>query len=363
MALAIGLTRATVSGLVDELLDAQLLVELSPDRGARGRPGSPLALNPNGPVGLGLEVNVDYLAACVVDLTGAVRCSATEVADNRLVGPRAGMHRLVRLAAQVRAEAGALGLTIAAASVGLPGLVDTAGVLRRAPNLPSWQEVDVGRRLEDALGLPVSVDNEANLAALAQLWFGAEPGLRDFVLVSGEVGVGAGVVLDGRLYRGVRGHAGELGHVMVDPAGPRCGCGANGCLEQVAGQEALLGRAQVVGELGTATAAPDGAVAELVRRALAGDRRTVAAIAAAGTALGVALAGVVNVVDVPVVLLGGLYARLGDWLIEPISTELERRVVSGAWSPVEVRVSTLGTDAAVRGAGGTVVRQLLAAAG
>jgi predicted NBD/HSP70 family sugar kinase len=239
-------------------------------------------------------------------------------------------------------------------------LVDTHGVLRRAPNLPDWQDVDVAGAFSDALDLPVTVDNEANLAALAELWFGAEAGLQDFVLVSGEVGVGAGVVLGGRLYRGVRGHAGELGHVVVDPNGPRCGCGANGCLEQVAGQEALLRNADLVGAAGTPIAATDGAVEQLLNRAIAGDRSTLQVLTSAGAAIGVALAGLVNVVDVPVVLLGGLYARLGQWLLEPIMAELDRRVVSRAWAPVEVRVSALGLDAAVRGAGGTVVQQLIA---
>jgi predicted NBD/HSP70 family sugar kinase len=349
LALATGLTRTTVSALVDELLAADLLAELAPDRGSRGRPGAPLVLNANGRAGLGLEVNVDYIAGCVLDLTGAVRAYATEPVDNRCLTPRAGLQRAVKLARRVRAEAEADGLTIAAASVAVPGLVDPAGRLRRAPNLPAWSGADIAEAVADALALPVTVDNEANLGALAQFWFGTPAGRRDFVLVTGEIGVGAGLVLDGRLFRGVRGLAGELGHVMVDPVGPPCGCGANGCLEQVAGQDALL------------VAAGLGDVEELVRRAIARDERTLAVLARAGRALGIALAGLINVVDVPVVLLGGLYARLGEWLLKPITAELARRVVGRDWAPVEVAVSSLGTDAAVRGAAGTVVQQLIAA--
>jgi predicted NBD/HSP70 family sugar kinase len=362
LALATGLTRATVSGLVDELLVAELLAELSPDRGSRGRPGSPLILNANGPAGLGVEVNVDYISACVLDLTGQIRARQTELVDNRLTTPAAGVDRAIRLAQRVRADAEADGLTVVGASIGVAGLVDSVGVLRRAPNLPGWQSVDLGGAFGDAMRLPVTVDNEANLAALAQLWFGESPQPRDFVLVSGEIGVGAGVVLDGQLYRGVHGHAGELGHVVVDPAGPSCGCGANGCLEQVAGQEAMLVKAGVVAERGvisTGLAAPDGAVAELHRRAAAGDARTRQALGDAGTALGIAIAGFINVVDVPVVLLGGLYARLGEWLVAPISAELDRRVVSREWAPVEVGVSGLGSDACVRGAAATVINALI----
>jgi predicted NBD/HSP70 family sugar kinase len=348
LAVATGLTRATVSALVDDLLDAGLLAELSPDRGLRGRPGSPLVLNGNGPAGLGVEVNVDYISACVLDLTGAVRRSSTEVVDNRRSTPAAGLRRAIGLARRVRAEAEADGLVVVAAAIGVAGLVSADGVLRRAPNLPGWRAVDLAGAFSEALELPVTADNEANLAALAQLWFG-HPLLRDFALVSGEIGVGAGVVLDGRLYRGVRGHAGELGHVVVDPDGPPCGCGANGCLEQFAGQEALLRNA------GVATGD------ELIGRARAGDQRALDALSRAGTALGIAIAGLINVMDLPVVLLGGLYARLGEWLIEPIRAELGRRVASREWAPVEVRVASLGSDAAVRGAAGTVIKSVIAA--
>jgi predicted NBD/HSP70 family sugar kinase len=348
LALATGLTRATVSALVDDLLDAGLLAELSPDRGLRGRPGSPLVLNENGPAGLGVEVNVDYISACVLDLTGEVRGSLTEVVDNRRSTPTVGLRRAIELARRVRADAESDGLTVVGASVGVAGLVGADGMLRRAPNLPRWRAIDLAGTFSDALELPVTVDNEANLAALAQLWFG-RPSLRDFALVSGEIGVGAGVILDGRLYRGVRGHAGELGHVVVDPDGPPCGCGANGCLEQFAGQEALLRAAGVVGG------------DELIRRARAGDDCALTALSDAGRALGIAIAGLINVMDLPAVLLGGLYARLGEWLIEPIRAELGRRVASREWAPVEVRVAQLGSDAAVRGAAGTVIKAVIAA--
>jgi predicted NBD/HSP70 family sugar kinase len=350
-----GLTRTTVSALVDDLVASRLVSELAPDRGSRGRPASPLVLNPDGPAGLGIEVNVDYISACVVDLTGALRARRTTITDNRLGTPRAGLQRALRLAEQVRAD---VDLPVAGVTLALPGLVDGSGVLHRAPNLPRWEGVDSVPVLSDALGLPVTVDNEANLAALAELWFGAA--LPNFLLVSGEVGVGAGVVLDGRLFRGTRGLAGELGHVVVDPTGPRCGCGANGCLEQLAGQEALVRNAELAGAISTSTADPNGAVAQLVALASAGDARVLRVLAEAGTALGVALAGAVNLFDVPAVVLGGLYAQLGQWVVGSLSAELEQRVISHGWEPLDVRISVLGADAAMRGAAGAVVQGVLA---
>jgi hypothetical protein len=246
-----GLTRGTVSSLVEELLAAGLLAELAAARGATGRPASPLQLNRSGPAGLGVEIGVDAVGACVVDLT--------------------------------------------------------------------------------------------DLAALAEHRDG--PAGDDFLYVSGGIGVGAGIVLGGRLFHGSGGRAGELGHVVVDPAGPRCTCGGRGCLEREAGLETLC-RAAGVGDLDALAAAAD-------RREPAAD----AALRTGGHALGVALAGAVNLLDVPTVVLGGGYPRLGPVLRDAVADELARRVV---WrSRVAVRVSALGAAAALRGAAMMVVRGVL----
>jgi predicted NBD/HSP70 family sugar kinase len=336
-----GLTRATVSALADQLLAAELLDELDPDRGAPGRPGNPLRLNPRGPGGLGLEVNVDHLAACVVGLDGTVRAQHVEPFDVRAAAPGATLRRAADLADRAVAEAG---IPITGAGLALPGLVDRDGVLRRAPNLPQWNGFAAAATLGVLLGVSIDAGNEANLAALAE---GSAEGLRDFVHVSGEVGVGAGVVRDGRLYAGVRGFAGELGHVVVDAAGPPCTCGGSGCLEQYAGLDALLRDAQVAD------------LDELVDRA--GDPQVGGVLTAAGRALGVALAAAVNLLDVSDIVLGGSYARLAPWLLAALQAELERRVLSRQIAVPQVSVSRLGPYAAVRGAAGSVVARVLAA--
>lgn len=335
VAAATGLTRATVSALADQLLAAGLLDELAPDRGAPGRPGSPLQLHPRGPGGLGVEVNVDYLAACVVGLDGTVRAQLVDPFDARTVAPRTALRRVARLADRAVAEAG---IPVSGAGLALPGLVDLDGVLRRAPNLPQWNGFAAADTLGVLLALGVTAGNEANLAAIAEAGQ-----LRDFVHVSGEVGVGGGLVRDGRLYAGVRGFAGELGHVVVDPNGPPCSCGGSGCLEQFAGLDVLLRNA------GVAT------VDELVEHAGA----AAAVLDDTGRALGIALAAVVNLLDLPDIVLGGVYARLAAWLMPALQAELARRVVRP--TPPAVHVSALGPYAAVRGAAGSVVARTLAA--
>jgi predicted NBD/HSP70 family sugar kinase len=246
--------------------------------------------------------------------------------------------------------------------VAVPGLVETGqGLLHVAPKL-EWVDVPVAQVLKDRLAPrdpPVIVDNEANLAALGELWYGGHERLADFVHISGEIGVGGGIVVGGELFRGASGFAGEVGHVTVQPDGPRCRCGARGCLEQVAGQEALLRAAGLTGAAGTSIGQPRGSVAELVARAQAGDPGTLEAIESAGRALGIGVAATVNVVDPSAVVLGGLYASLEPWLRKPLQAELRERVISQSWAPVRVLASSLGPDAAVRGAAGAVVREVL----
>jgi predicted NBD/HSP70 family sugar kinase len=336
VAAATGLTRATVSALVDELIAGGLLTEVSPaPRTGAGRPAVGLRPSASGPAGLGLEINVDYRAACVVDLTGAVRHRIVEPGDQspRGTGPAstAALAGLAALAEEARRRAEADRLTIAGAALAVPGLVADGRVIRVAPNL-GWQDVDTAGLLGE---LPLTVENEANLAALGEL--AAAEHSADFVYVSGEIGIGAGIVLGGELYRGARGWSGEIGHIPIDPAGPSCRCGARGCLEQYAGQEAMLRTAGVssVAELATAD------------------------LTVAGTALGTALSAVVNLLDVDTVVLGGIYAPLLPRLREPIIAETSRRVLTAGWSPIHLRAATLGPDAAVRGAAGAVLRTVL----
>jgi predicted NBD/HSP70 family sugar kinase len=338
VASATGLTRATVSTLVDDLVSGRLLREVSPTpRSGAGRPGVGLVLNDaDGPAGLGLEINVDYLAACVLDLAGAVRHREIQPGDRRGVDPLSVLASAATLASRAALAAEDQGLTIAGTAVAVPGLVSPDGTIRHAPNL-GWRDVDASAFTPG----PLTVENEANLAALGELHHG-EPGSSSFLYVSGEIGIGAGIVLQGSLFRGARGWSGELGHVAVRPDGPACRCGAHGCLEQYAGQEALL---------------PSGVPLDrLLASATAGEPGTLARLSAAADALGVTIAGVINLLDVDTVVLGGIYAPLTPWLRPGIDAQISARVLTAAWSPVRVRAAGLGSDAAVIGAAGAVIR-------
>ena len=356
IALRTGFNKSTVSSLVAELLELGLLAETGEEEhpGRVGRPARTVSLNAGHVAAAGLEVNVDHLWVCVVDLAGHLLHAERVVAANGAGRPAPVLDELARLAASAIAGAEAQGVRVVGAGVALPGLVDRRdNRLVVAPNL-GWREVPVGaelaRRLERP-GLLLTIDNEANLAALAEHWDGAARDLDDFVCVSGEVGIGGGVVVGGELFRGTHGFGGELGHVVVDPAGARCACGARGCLETVAGQDAVLRAAGVP---------PAAGAAELLTRAGAGDERAIVALDAAGHALGIALTAVVNVLDPSAVLLGGYLAPFTPWLEGPISAELGRRVLASAWSGCEIRAAGIGQGAAARGAAAGVLRTILA---
>ncbi|MGJ5830560.1 ROK family transcriptional regulator [Streptomyces ossamyceticus] len=342
----IGLTRAAVSTLVDELIRAGLLEELGPERPGRvGRPGSALALSGRGPAGIGAEIGVDHLAVCAVDLRGAVRARAVRHGTNRGRSPEPVIDELTALVRQVVAEAEEEGLWAAGLAVAVPGLVARdARTVVRAPNL-DWHDTDLGALLPD--GLSLTVDNEANFGGLAELWLGAATP-RDFLHVSAEIGIGGAVVVDGRLLRGTRGFAGELGHVPVRPEGPQCACGGRGCLEQYAGEEAVLRAAGL--EPG------EDRVELLAERAAAGDQEVRRALRGAGTALGIALTGAVNLLDPETVVLGGALAALAPWLVPSLERELARRTAGPACA---VTVSRLGSEGPLLGAAHSVVRAVL----
>lgn len=363
IAAATGLTRSTAGALVDTLVAGRLVRELVPIASAgAGRPATGLVLDPDGAAGVGLEINVDYLAACAVDLSGAVRHRDVVLADQRGRSPRAVLADLADLAADAVSVARAAGATVVGARLAVPGLVESEeGLLRVAPNL-GWQDRDVLgplRRDPRLAGLSLGVDNEANLAALGELYRGGAGGASSFVQISGEIGVGAGIVLDGRLFRGAHGWGGEIGHLAINPDdGPACACGSRGCLEQLAGQEAILRAARLAVPAGTTMAAGPG-LELLVARARAGHPPLLAALERAGRALGVAVAGVVNLIDVHTIVLGGLYATLAPWVQGPVEREIAARVLAHRWSPVTVTVSALGPDAAILGGAGLVVREVL----
>ena len=352
-----GLNKSTVSSLVAELVELGLVCESGHERpGAVGRPAYNVDLDPRSPFVLGLEVNVDYLAAWAADLGGAVLHRSFVDSDNR-DRPERVLSRLELLARDALDQPFAEGRRAAVVTVALPGIVDELGGLVVAPNL-RWEDVPVAQMLSDGLG-PVTIENEANLGALAELTEGAGVGLRDFVYISGEIGIGAGIVIGGELFRGARGFGGEIGHLTIDAYGPPCPCGSRGCLERLAGQDALLRLAGWDPRLRGPGSRPEWPGKMLAQSAREGHAKTLEALSQVGHRLGIAAAAAVNLLNPEAVLLGGYFAPLTEWLREPIENELHNRLLAGDGSGCAVLAARLGGQAAVRGAVALSRRQAL----
>ncbi|TLM87764.1 ROK family transcriptional regulator [Pseudarthrobacter sp. NamE5] len=353
VASATGLTKASVSSLVLDLLEAGLVREVGLSQQGRGRPSVGLELHPARSV-MGMEINVDYISAGVTDLAGNLLVRETQERDNRSGGHVPVLAALAGLAAKVRAAAGDGGVQVLGGGLAVPGLVDPAAArVLTAPNL-GWTNVDLdlGALLPD-VPLGVELFNEANAAALAELRHRPD-GASDFVFVSGEVGVGGGLVVGSELFTGPGGHAGEVGHIVVDPEGVRCSCGGTGCLETLSGQDAILAAAGIAAESRTRTES----IEALVRALNDGQPRALSAVERAGRYLGVALASTARVMNIGSVVLGGHFAVLDPWLRVPLLNSLER-YAPGRFAPEQVGLSAVGQAGALLGAAGSVVRSLV----
>jgi predicted NBD/HSP70 family sugar kinase len=351
-----GLTRSAIRGLIGELAVDGLVVEKrAAPLGAVGRPSPLVHLKPASAVVLGIEIGVDSLAVAVVGLGGAVfeivrvdRPSGKSSVDETV----AALAELVARLLARRSEAGRL-IGIGVAVVGVVRRTD--GFVSMAPNL-GWIDVPLGQRLVDALDLPVPlfVANDADLGALAELRRGAARGADNVLLIWGEVGVGGGLIFDGKPLTGAAGYGGEVGHMPVNPYGTACRCGSVGCWETEVGEDALLTRAGHPREGGRA------GVDRVIRKAEEGSLVELSALDHIGHWLGIGLAGLINVLNPGLIVLGGRFERILPFVRLTIQAELERRALRASRALVRIVPATLGIDAPLLGGAEQAFEPLLA---
>jgi len=351
-----GLTRSAIRVLVGELVAAGLAAEEEAVRvGTPGRPSPLVRIEPRGGVVLALDIAVDSLAVALVGLGGAV---FDEVRVDRPRGHSSVddvVADLVELAAGVGVRRPAVGpvMAIGVAVVGVVRRED--GFVSMAPNL-GWRDVPLGARLAAVFGtgVPISIANEADLGALAEHRRGAAVGVDDVLYLSGEVGVGGGLMVDGRPLIGAAGYGGEVGHIPFDPDGAPCRCGSVGCWETLVGEGALLRLA------GHPSAGGRAAVEAVLAEAAGGSPPALAALAHVGRWLGIGLAGLVNIFNPRLVVLGGLFGRIHPFVRDALERELDRRALAAPRALVRVVPARLGADAPLLGAAELALEPLLA---
>lgn len=348
-----GLSKATTSSLIADLAGRGLVSDGETVRGGGvGRPGQTVELDGRRVCGVGCEVGVDYLALTAADLQGTVVREEVQPLDVPHLPQSQVLDEVAALVGRALEVLATDGFRAVAVGVAAPGIIDpTSGDVRFAPNL-GWHDVPLATGVALRLGPgapPILVENDPKLGVLAEYAGLAGDGVQDVLFLTGDVGVGAGIVSGGRLLRGGSGLAGEVGHLALDPTGTPCACGRVGCWETMIGLTRFLRLAAPADDTVHAPAIPLGErMAMLRRRADSGDVRVLQALDQVGVGLGTGLSVLVDVLDPQIVVLGGYFASFGDHLVPLVTAALAaRRMEQG--SLARVTVSGLGLMAPSRG--------------
>jgi glucokinase-like ROK family protein len=368
LAEATGLNKTTVSSLVNELIERQFVQEIGLTSQNTGRPAVLLKLNPAVGFIVSCEIGVDFILVICTDFSPKIIWRHEEHIDPT-IGQRAILDRALAILHQAIEVGCPVCGTLLGVAVGVHGLVDQAtGTLLFAPNL-GWKDLPVRAILQESFNAPLFVDNEANIAALGEHYFGAAQGYDEVVYISATgVGLGGGIVHGGRVFSGVTGVGAEFGHMTMDPDGEICKCGNQGCWETQVSQQALfrhVWRRVDQGEVSRLSDMTGGRRASLtvpliVDAARAGDTVALDALKIIGRHLGIGIASLVNVLNPELVVFGGLLSLAGEFLMPVIETELEQRALKWNREAMKLVLARHGSDACVMGGVAVVYQAILA---
>ncbi len=315
---------------------------------------------------IGIDLGGTKISTALVDTAGTIiahdyrETHATE-------GQKAVIERMLDAARRVMVRAGVNQAQVAAAGIGAPGPLDVeAGVVVAPPNLPGWDRVPLRRLIESRLGITTFLENDANAAALGEYRFGAGRGVEHMIYVTASTGIGGGLILNGRLYHGASGMAGEIGHITIMPYGPLCGCGNRGCLEALAsgtaiarqaGERVARGAPTLIADL--AGGDPERVTAKLVAEAASqGDMEAQEILAEAMHYLGIGMANLVNLFNPQLIVIGGGLTNIGEMLFGPVQRAIDRRALPTLAQAVRVVRAELGDNAGVLGAAAVALAQI-----
>lgn len=333
-----GLNKATVSSLVQDLIDSHLVIESGPGQSSGGR--KPVILLFNGTAGyaVGIDLGVNYIRGSLVDLEGNVIDEQQRALKQH--DAEFAINQLAECIEMLISKAPESPYGIVGIGVGVPGIVDAHGTILFAPNL-KWRQVELQKLLEERFNMPVTIDNEANAGAQGEQKYGAGRGIRNQIYVSVGIGIGTGIILDKHLYKGASGFSGELGHLSIEYDGKPCSCGNRGCWELYASENALLERAALLGYDN---------LDDLLLAAADGDEKVRELIHSIGDYLGAGIANIVNVFNPDVVIIGNRMSRAAEWLQPAIQAAVDQRTLSYHREQMHILFAELQDQSAVRGA-------------
>lgn len=363
-----GLNKSTISSLIDELIERGLVHETGSNTGGTGRPATLLEVNPQAGCVIGVELGVDFVSVAMTDILGNILWRKRED-----IAPPDNSEKVIDQTLLIVKEAIATGKRKNYKFLGIglttPGTVNiNKGTLIFAPNL-HWHNIPFVQIFSEQTKLRVFVENDANAAAIGEHLFGTARQTRDFLFVFAGVGIGGGLFLDGKLYRGKNGYAGEIGHspIMAEPSQNVCHCGNRGCWETYANQYSIIQRIQARLEVKRSSIIPR-LMAEqnaplsipLIKQAAdAGDREAIDSFHEAGRAMGQGLAGLINIFNPEKIIIGGPLSIAGEYMLPAIKQTVSQHAMPGIEPQTEISLSPFGPDASLIGAVAIVVDDIL----
>jgi len=358
------LSSTTISTLVDDLIEQEYLKEIGEGKSSGGRRPILLKFNPSSHFVIGVELEGRNISVAVTDLKINIINKLVEEVKN--TDESSVVDEIINLVQQVIERYRVKFEKIVGMGVGATGLVDTKrGIIRQAVNL-NWKDVPLKDLIEDRFDeIPIYIDNIANVAALGEKWSGVGEKAKNLIYIRIGTGIGAGIILNGTVYEGSNGNAGEIGHMTVEPNGPRCRCGNRGCLEVLASGSAIAKRAVVEifgGGDSLIKELANGSIEKITAKVVAeaareGDRLALEIWEEAGEYLGIAIANLINTYNPEIVIIGGGVAHAGKLLFEPIKRTVRKRALPGPGKIAKIVPSQLGDDVSIIGAAALVLEK------
>ena len=351
-----GLTRAAVTAIVSDLLPTRIIREAGGINVRSGRPPVVLEIDPTRGFVVGIDFGASHLSILIADL-GAHILEEAEIAIDIQDGPITCIDQADQLLHDLLKKVGRELKDILAIGVGVPGpIVSDAGMVLAPPIMPGWDRFPIRDTLEKMWGCPVSLSNDSELGALGEWAAGAGRGEQNLAYIKIGTGIGAGLLLEGQIYHGITGSAGEIGHLTIEENGPLCACGNHGCLEAIAGGRAIALQAREAArndkrtQLANIKPIESITARNVASAARLGDLLSQQILSRAGTYVGIAIAGVVNMFNPGMVIIGGGVAQSGDILLEPIRLAVQRRSLPAATRAVRITTAMLGRRSSSMGA-------------
>jgi glucokinase-like ROK family protein len=351
----LGLTRASVTIIINSLIESGIILETESRSTRSGRPPVVLDINPKSGLAAAIDMGATHLSVAVGDFSAHILEEVEQpfrIAD----GPDRCLEEGQRALKSVLEKRGLQMSDLSAVGLSVPGpVIADTGMVMAPPIMPGWDRFPIRATLEKLWELPITLHNDANLGAVGEWVYGAGRGEKNLAFIKVGSGIGAGLIINRQIFGGTTGSAGEIGHLTIDENGPLCTCGNRGCLEAFAGGHAIELQAQKLVESGKRTLLPASnskriSVRDVAEAARRGDLAAQEILHRAGTFIGIAVAGLINLVNPSVVIIGGGVAEVGDLLTAPIRKVVRERSLRAAEHAVKITTAMLGRRSTLIGA-------------